>query len=130
MRDLPREHMKEYSDKASEFQARIQGMNNDLQSAKQEAERAQVGVRTIDEMTTQEVLDEAAKVQDASLAAVKRMKQNVAASREVGAATAAQLESQTAQLKNIDTDIMKVKSNLSRADLLIRAFIRKMATDK
>ena len=31
---------------------------------------------------------------------------------------------------NIDTDIMKVKSNLSRADLLIRAFMRKMATDK
>ena len=34
------------------------------------------------------------------------------------------------RLKDIDTDILKVKSNLNRADLLVRAFIRKMATDK
>ena len=33
-------------------------------------------------------------------------------------------------LRNIDADIMKVKSNLSRADLLLRAFMRKIMTDK
>ena len=81
-------------------------------------------------MTSQEVLQEAGKVQDQSLGALARMKQNIAASKEVGAATAAQLEAQTRQLKNIDTDVMKVKSNLSRADLLLRAFMRKIMTDK
>ena len=81
-------------------------------------------------MSTTEVLQEAGKVQDQSLSALQRMKQNIAASKEVGASTAAQLEAQTRQLKNIDADVMKVKSNLSRADLLLRAFMRKIMTDK
>ena len=48
----------------------------------------------------------------------------------MGAETASKLKGQTEQLKNIDQDIMKVKSNLKRADLLLRAFMRRMATDK
>ena len=32
--------------------------------------------------------------------------------------------------KNIDVDIMKVRSNLKRADLLLKAFMRRMMTDK
>ena len=105
-------------------------LSRELIAQQQEMERAQVGVHTVDEMTTQEVLQEAGKVQDQSLSAIKRMQQNIAASREVGTATAAALEDQTRQLKNIDTDIMKVKSNLVRADLLVRAFMRKIMTDK
>ena len=48
----------------------------------------------------------------------------------MGAETAQKLKGQTEQLKNIDADIMKVKSNLKRADLLLRAFMRRMMTDK
>ena len=109
MRDLPREQKAGYDIKGREFQQRISEMHASLQLAKQEAERQQVGVRTVDEMTTQEVLAEAGQVQDSSMAAVKRMQQNIAASREVGTATAVKLEEQTRQLKNIDADIMKVK---------------------
>ena len=39
---------------------------------------------------------------------------------------AAKLKAQTEQLQNIDVDIMKVKSNLKRADLLLRAFMRRL----
>ena len=74
--------------KSREYQQRITEMHGALQLAKQEAERQQIGVRTVDEMTTQEVLQEAGKVQDQSLAAITRMKQNIAQSKEVGAATA------------------------------------------
>ena len=130
MRDLPRERSGPYDAKAREFHATMQGYHADLTAARNEAERAAVGVKTVDEMSTTEVLQEAGKVQDQSLSAITRMKQNIAASREVGANTAQQLESQTAQLKNIDADIMKVKSNLARGDLLLRAFMRKIATDK
>jgi len=130
MRDLPREQSASYDIRAREFQQRLQAMFTELQAAKEDAERAQVGVRTVDEMTTQEVITEAGKVQDASMLKVKRMQQQVAESREVGAATAVRLKGQTEQLKNVDTDIMKVKDNLSRADLLLRAFMRKMMTDK
>ena len=58
------------------------------------------------------------------------MKRQIEESKQVGAETAAKLKGQTEQLKNIDQDIMKVKSNLKRADLLLRAFMRRMATDK
>jgi len=130
LRDLPRERSAEFDIKAREFHQRLQAMHGELQNAKQEAERAQVGVRTVDEMTTQEVLSEAGKVQDQSMNALGRMKAQIAQTKEVGVATSVQLKAQTEQLKNIDTDIMKVKSNLSRADLLIRAFMRKVMTDK
>ncbi len=81
-------------------------------------------------MTAGEIIQEAAKTQDQSLASVQRMKQQIADSKQVGAETAQKLKGQTEQLKNIDADIMKVKSNLKRADLLLRAFMRRMMTDK
>ena len=130
MRDLPRDRTAMYDTRHRELQETIGNLQRELQQAQLENERQQIGVRTVDEMSTQEVLQEAGKVQDQSLAAVKRMQQNIADSREVGTATAVKLEGQTRQLKNIDADIMKVKSNLNRADLLLRAFMRKMATDK
>lgn len=130
MRDLPRELAVQYDVVAKDFQQRLQAMHGELQVTKQETERQQIGVRTVDEMTTQEVLQEASKVQDQSLSAVERMKRQIQESKEIGATTAVRLKGQTEQLKNIDTDIMKVKSNLSRADLLIKAYLRKMTTDK
>ena len=130
MRDLPRDRSAAYDAKAREFHAQLQAMHGELTTARQEADRQAVGVKTVDEMSTSEVLQEAGKVQDQSLGALQRMKQQIAQSKEVGAATAVQLEAQTRQLRNIDADIMKVKSNLGRADLLLRAFVRKMMTDK
>ena len=62
--------------------------------------------------------------------AVNRMKRQIEESKEVGASTAVRLKGQTEQLRKIDEDIMKVGSNLQRADLLLRQFMRKMATDK
>ena len=84
----------------------------------------------MDEMTSAEIIQEGAAIQDKSKAAVDRMKRQIEESKQVGAETAAKLKGQTEQLKNIDQDIMKVKSNLKRADLLLRAFMRRMATDK
>lgn len=130
MRDLPKNQTAPHELRHREHTETLATLSRELIAQQQEIERAQVGVHTVDEMTTQEVLQEAGKVQDQSLSAIKRMQQNIAASREVGTATAAALEDQTRQLKNIDTDIMKVKSNLVRADLLVRAFMRKIMTDK
>ena len=130
MRDLPRDKVASCEVKAREYQEKLNTFHNRITALKQESERQQVGVRTVDEMSTQEVLQEADRVQDQSLSAIERMKRDIADSRQVGIATAAKLEEQTAQLRSIDADIMKVKTNLARADLLIRAFVRKMATDK
>ena len=64
------------------------------------------------------------------MAAVKRMQQNIEASKNVGASTAAALADHKEKLKKIDEDINKVGSNLQRADLLLRQFVRKLVTDK
>ena len=130
LRDIPREQAIGFDTKGREYQQRLQTMFTELQAAKEDHERQQVGVRSVDEMTTQEVMQEATKVQDQSMLKVKRMQQQVEESRAVGIATAQKLKGQTDQLKSIDADIMKVKSNLARADVLLRAFMRKMATDK
>lgn len=121
---------KDYAAKKKALEEQFSQMHTDVHMIKQDFERQQVGVRTLDEMTTQEVLQEASRIQDKDLGALERMKQQIAQTGEVAAATATRLKGQTDQLKNIDTDVMKVKSNLARADLLVRAFMRKMMTDK
>jgi len=130
MRELPRDQNIAYDAKHKEHHAKLQALNGDLQIAKSDADRQNLGVRSIEEMTPAEILEVAGKTQDQSLASVNRMKQRIAESKVVGAETAEKLRGQTEQLKNIDVDIMKVKSNLNRADVLIRAFVRKMMTDK
>ena len=130
MRELPREQLPQYDARAKEHHGMLQQLHADLQQAKSDAERGAVGLRSVDEMSTAEVIQTAHKTQDQSLSAVRRMQQNIADTKEVGAETAAKLKAQTEQLQNIDVDIMKVKSNLHRADLLLRAFVRRMMTDK
>jgi len=130
MRELPREQQQQYDLKHKEHHTKLQALNGDLQIAKSEADRHNLGVRSIEEMTPGEILEVASATQDKSLASVGRMKQTIAASKQVGVETAEKLRGQTEQLKHIDEDIMKVKSNLNRADILIRAFVRKMMTDK
>lgn len=130
MRELPREQVAAYDMKAKEHHATLQRLNGDLQWAKSEAERGGMGLRNVDEMTAGELIQEADKTQDKSLASLGRIKGQIADTMQVGAETASKLKGQTEQMQNIDTDIMKVRSNLNRADLLIRAFMRKMMTDK
>eukprot|EP00327_Prymnesium_parvum_P003631 CAMPEP_0182844862 /NCGR_PEP_ID=MMETSP0006_2-20121128/27002_1 /TAXON_ID=97485 /ORGANISM="Prymnesium parvum, Strain Texoma1" /LENGTH=242 /DNA_ID=CAMNT_0024974859 /DNA_START=509 /DNA_END=1237 /DNA_ORIENTATION=+ len=130
MRELPRDQLHVFDQKHKEHTARLQALTGDLQIAKGDVDRHNLGVRSIEEMTAGEILEVASKTQDQSLASVNRMKQRIEESRQVGTETAETLRGQTEQLKNIDVDIMKVKTNLNRADVLIRAFVRKMMTDK
>lgn len=115
--------------------ATLQKLNTDLQWAKSEGERAELmdrpaGVESADMMSAQSLISKGAAIQEQSLASTSRSKRMIEDSRAVGIETATKLKAQTEQLRNIDDDIMKVESNLKRADLLIRAFLRRMATDK
>jgi len=130
LREVPREQEQTYKVKEKEYHATLQKLNGDLQWAKSEMERSGLGLRSVDDMSTMEILQEGGKVQDQSLGSLARMRAQIADTMQVGTNTATKLKGQTEQLQNIDTDIMKVKSNLNRADLLIRAFMRKMMTDK
>jgi len=107
MRELPREQVAEYDARAEGFKLGIQQMSADLQVARQEAERSGLGVRPVEEMATSEIIGEAHKVQDKSLASVARMQRQVADTKQVGAETAETLKAQTEQLQRVDVDIMK-----------------------
>ena len=55
LRDLPGKETAEYEQRAREFTASLQELGDETQAAKEEAERGRLGVRTVDEMTTEEV---------------------------------------------------------------------------
>ncbi|KAG8460833.1 hypothetical protein KFE25_010888 [Diacronema lutheri] len=135
MRELSKEDAFLYDQKCKGHLANLQKLNTDLAWAKSEGERAELmdrpaGVESADTMSAQSLITRGAQIQDQSLASTSRSKRMIEDSRAIGVETATQLKSQTEQLRNIDEDIMKVESNLKRADMLIRAFLRRMATDK
>uniref|UniRef100_A0A7S4BWQ0 t-SNARE coiled-coil homology domain-containing protein n=2 Tax=Chrysotila carterae TaxID=13221 RepID=A0A7S4BWQ0_CHRCT len=133
MRELPRAELAAYDAKAQEHHGALQRLQSALSSARGEAERANgthAVARRVEEMSAAEIIQMGGRTQDKSLASLGRMKNQIAESMQIGAATATTIKTQTEQLQNIDTDIMKIKSNLNRADLLIRAFLRRMMTDK
>jgi len=54
----------------------------------------------------------------------------VAESKETGMNTLDQLHQQRQQIERIDNDVDRIEDNLQRADKLIKAFSKRMATDK
>jgi SNARE protein len=117
--------------------ANLQKLNTELAWAKSESERAQLMARpngavveSADEMSAQALIARGAQVQTQSLESTTRSKKKIEEAKVIGMETSTKLKAGTEQLRNIDDDIMKVESNLMRADLLIRAFLRRMATDK
>ena len=72
IRELPREQLPQYDARAKEHHGMLQQLHVDLQQAKSDAERGAVGLRSVDEMSTAEVIQTAHKTQDQSLSAVRR----------------------------------------------------------
>jgi len=86
--------------------------------------------RNLDAMTADEVLDIGKKTQAASLDSLGRTINTIEMSKQVASETAQKLHEQTDQLKKIDEDISEIQANLKMAGKELRAFARKIATDK
>jgi len=136
MRDLSPQESGIYDAKCKQHLANLQQLNTDLQWAKSESDRAELlggsagGAGDVDAMSAQQVIAKAARVQESTLESTNRSKRMIEESKAVSSEASQKLKVQTEQMKNIDADIMRVESNLKRADLLLRAFLRRMATDK
>lgn len=76
------------------------------------------------------MIDEMNNIQNKTKDSLANTKNMVAASKEVGEATMTELLQQREQIRNIDNDAMRMEDNLQRADKLIKAFGKRMATDK
>jgi SNARE protein len=61
---------------------------------------------------------------------LERSRRTIEQTAEVGRETSGKLKAQTEQLGRIGDDLDKIETTLKRADRELRAFIRRMATDK
>jgi len=76
------------------------------------------------------MLDDAARLQDKTADSLSNTMALIADSKTTGMQTLEDLEMQRDQLRGIDSDVMRLEDNLKRADLLIKTFGKRMATDK
>lgn len=110
-------------------------MKQELAAAKNQSEKAHLvagASPTFDSgaANDQEILDEAGRVQAKSKSSVQRMLKQVAGTEELAASTMETMTNQTEQLSKIHSDLEEMDSTLKLADAQIKAYMRKMATDK
>lgn len=76
------------------------------------------------------LLNDAGRLQDKTQQSLSNTKRMVAESKEVGMQTVEELQRQRAAIHNTDQIVMEMEGELKRADLLIKTFGKRMATDK
>eukprot|EP00301_Raphidiophrys_heterophryoidea_P002273 c11063_g1_i2.p1 GENE.c11063_g1_i2~~c11063_g1_i2.p1 ORF type:complete len:242 (-),score=42.09 c11063_g1_i2:260-928(-) len=136
LHDVAPENAGVYQNLKKKFDTQIRKLNSDFEWAKREADHDELvgGVRTghfdAHTATAQELVTRTRVQYDDADASIIRSKQIVADTEVVGAATINMLGKQGEQLKKIDQNLDEIQDNLKRADKLLRAFIRRMATDR
>lgn len=86
--------------------------------------------KTLDEMTSDEILVKAKSRQEESIKTVDNMLVTIEETKGVATATAVKLNDQTNQLKEIGAQVEEVRLNLKQANRQLRAFARRLGTDK
>ena len=137
LRDLQRDSLKEFEAKGKEHTQNITKLGTDLQAAKSALERGDLlegkeAPKPVDLETasTKQVIDHGKAVQAKSAESLGRAAKLVNQSEAIGSETAARLKEQTEQMKGIYSNVDRIESDLQRADKIMRAFMRRMATDK
>lgn len=140
LKNDPRRH--EYAEKLKIADERIAALETELKWAKSEADKKVLfkgagGKGGVDgggglggERTNESYLKEAKKLQDKTEASLQSALEMVEATKKVGADTVDELKRQTDQIAEITDTVDAMEDGLTRADKLIRAFGRRIATDK
>jgi len=81
-------------------------------------------------MAGNNMLNEAAGLQDKTQDALGNTKAMIAASKEVGVSTLEELQRQREVIDNIDKEADRMGDNLARAEALMKQFGKRMASDK
>jgi len=132
LRELSKNDAVQWERKSKDYNNAITQLIADLNFAKNEAERNQLmaGGNNIDNMEAKEIITAASNIQDESLNALGRINKQINNAQQIGTDITIELETQNTQLKNIKENIDSVQSNLKQADKQIRAFMRRVMTDK
>jgi len=131
LRALDKTTANPYETRASEYKETINNLIQDLNWVQEnELLGGQGGKRNLDSMTADEVLNEAKKVQDASLTSLDHTLNTIEQSKTVAAETSTKLHEQTEKIKKIDEGVSEIQTNLKMAAKQLRSFARRIATDK
>lgn len=76
------------------------------------------------------LLDGADNIQDKTKQSLQNTTAMIAESKATGMMTLEELDRQKNQINAVDENVMRMEDNLNRADTLIKAFGKRMATDK
>jgi len=133
LRSLNKSVAESYTQKVNTYKTTLDQLVIDLNFAQDN--NALIGGATpkkkdLDSMTADEILDLGADTQNQSLESLTRAANTINDTREVGARTMEQLHNQTDQLRRVDEGISEVQSNLKLASKQLRAYVRRLATDK
>lgn len=131
-----------YENKLTKLSEELACCSNDLKAMKGGMQRGQlfagantgVGGGEYGEMSGEAagdmMINDMNHIQDKTKSSLDNTKNMVKASKEVGEATMEELLKQREQIRNIDSEAMRIEDNLNRADKLIKTFAKRMATDK
>ncbi|PRP74613.1 hypothetical protein PROFUN_03535 [Planoprotostelium fungivorum] len=130
MRDLTKVEADPYKKKGAEYEDSINKCIQDLNWIQDSSNLEGTKKENLDTMTSDQILMKASKTQDESVQALDRMLVTLEGTKEVGAETANTMAQQTDQLKAVGEGVLEVQNNLKEANKLLRAFARRVATDK
>lgn len=125
-----------YEAQAAVYEDRFAGLNKEFEAARTTVNKKSLLKESATTFGSTEgkdndtLLGDAHKVQDLTFESLARTRAMIEASKEVGAATVETLKGQREQIKEIEEEVDKIDSNLMRAELLVRNFTRRMATDR
>jgi len=126
--------------KFAQMSDRLKALAADVKALKQEEQRDELfvgrhgGEEKVDEDDAikkgDNMLKDASRLQDKTQESLENTKRLVAESKEVGMTTLEELQRQRQQIQDIDKQAMRMENELERADKLIKAFGKRMASDK
>jgi len=131
MRDLPKADAEPWNKKAKEFMDQINKLNSDINwSEDKSANGAPPENQDPDSMTTKQILEKADKIQKTDISSLDRTLQTIEQAKETGVEIGTTLAQQTEQLQKVGEGIKEVQQYLKLASKELRAFARRVATDK
>lgn len=138
LRVTPRAEKADYDKKAKEVETEFNNLLSDLAELREhskEQDKRDLMSGKKDRYSTEgrdndDLLSDAHGIQDDTMASLARSRALVEASQEIGTATLEVLVTQREQINDISDEIDVIDSNLTRAEKLITAFGKRMATDR
>ncbi|KAI9209834.1 uncharacterized protein BJ171DRAFT_557508 [Polychytrium aggregatum] len=129
IRQLPAEQAEEWKTKAGSYDTLMSKLAQDIEWAETSAAKDDKK-KAVDDMTTKEITQQAMALQEKTHQSATNALRRVEETIQVAVETSTEIKRQGEQINKISDDVDQVEDNLRRADKQLKAFIRRMATDK